>query len=114
MEIEEGETAGKSEGESADGGDGGEAEDSGVNAVWGVGETAGAGDIAFLGECAGEIRLPPLDGAGAGDWATVNETKKAARRMNPRDFERAIIREREREVRTLLFSYVFLFLRVFA
>lgn len=113
--MEEGEKAGKSEGESAEGGDGGEEEDSGVNAVWGVGETAGAGDIAFLGECAGEIRLPPLDGAGAGDWATVNETKKAARRMNPRDFERAITRDREREIRTLLLSYVFLFfLRVFA
>lgn len=89
----DGETAGETEGECAAGGDGGEEVKSGVGAVWGVGETAVAGDNAFLGECAGEIRLPPLEGAGAGagDWATVKETKRAARRRNPRDFERAIM-----------------------
>lgn len=71
LEIEDGVAAGESEGESegvsARGGDGGEEEDSGVNAVAGEGEIAGAG-VDFLGEGAGEIRLPPpLDGAGAGD-----------------------------------------------
>lgn len=81
LEIEDGGTAGESEGELARGGEGGEedkgesagdgeggeGEDPGVDAVSGEGEIAGA-EVVSLGEGAGEIRLPPaLDGAGAGD-----------------------------------------------
>lgn len=87
-EIEDGVSAGVSiEGESDWGDSGGDAtEDLGVDGEW-------AGEI---------IRLPPpLNGAGAGDWATAEEIRRVARTINPRilEIDIAMIWKREKSLK---------------